>query len=100
MRLRKEVVGGRMAGEGALDPVEAVFMAVELAVALEAAHRQGLVHRDVKPENILLNDDGRPLLSDFGIAREGEALRDPAAVRTLARSGLPGGTPEKMAPEQ
>jgi Protein kinase domain len=100
MPLLKESLRDRMSREGALDPVEAVFMAVELAVALEAAHRQGLVHRDVKPENILLNDDGRPLLSDFGIAREVEVLRDPAAVRTLARSGLPVGTPEYMAPEQ
>lgn len=100
MPLLKESLRDRMTREGALDPVEAVFMAVELAVALEAAHRQGLVHRDVKPENILLNDDGRPLLSDFGIAREVEVLRDPAAVRTLARSGLPVGTPEYMAPEQ
>jgi len=100
MPLLKESLRDRMTREGTLDPVEAVFMAVELAVALEAAHRQGLVHRDVKPENILLNDDGRPLLSDFGIAREVEVLRDPAAVRTLARSGLPVGTPEYMAPEQ
>jgi serine/threonine-protein kinase len=100
MPLLKESLRDRMTREGTLDPVEAVFMAVELAVALEAAHRQGLVHRDVKPENILLNDDGRPLLSDFGIAREVEVLRDPVAVRTLARSGLPVGTPEYMAPEQ
>ncbi|HEU0028831.1 MAG TPA: serine/threonine-protein kinase [Ktedonobacterales bacterium] len=100
MPVLKESLRERMIREGVLDPVEAVALCVEVADALDATHRQGLAHRDVKPENILLNDEGRPLLSDFGIAREVEALRDASAVRTLSGSGLPVGTPEYMAPEQ
>ncbi|MGZ3640238.1 MAG: serine/threonine-protein kinase, partial [Ktedonobacterales bacterium] len=99
MPILKESLRDRMTREGTLEPVEAVFLAVEVAMALDAAHSQGVVHRDVKPENILLNDAGMPLLSDFGIAREVEVLRDPTAARTLATSGMPVGTPAYMAPE-
>lgn len=100
MPVLKESLRDRMQREGLFDPVEAVFLSLQLAPALEAAHRHGLVHRDVKPENVLLNDDGVPLVSDFGIARELAHLRDATAVPTLAGSGLPVGTPEYMAPEQ
>lgn len=99
MPILKESLRDRMTREGAIEPVEAVFLAVEVAMALDAAHGQGVVHRDVKPENILLNDEGLPLLSDFGIAREVEVLRDPNAARTLATTGMPVGTPAYMAPE-
>ncbi|MGZ6388863.1 MAG: serine/threonine-protein kinase [Ktedonobacterales bacterium] len=99
MPILKESLRDRVTREGTLEPVEAVFLAVEVAMALDAAHSQGVVHRDVKPENILLNDAGMPLLSDFGIAREVEVLRDPTAARTLATSGMPVGTPAYMAPE-
>ncbi|HEX8036296.1 MAG TPA: serine/threonine-protein kinase [Ktedonobacterales bacterium] len=99
MPILKESLRDRMTREGTLEPAEAVFLAVEVALALDAAHSQGVVHRDVKPENILLNDEGMPLLSDFGIAREVEVLRDPTASRTLATSGMPVGTPAYMAPE-
>lgn len=99
MPVLKESLRDRMSREGTIDPVEAVFMAVEVAQALDAAHSQGVVHRDVKPENVLLNDEGRPLLSDFGIAREVEVLRDPTVARTLATTGMPVGTPAYMAPE-
>ena len=99
MPILKESLRDRMTRDGALDPVEAIFLTVEVALALDAAHSQGLVHRDVKPENILLNDEGRPLLTDFGIAREVEVLRDATASRTLATTGMPVGTPAYMAPE-
>lgn len=99
MPMLKESLRDRMTREGTLDPVETIFLTIEVAMALDTAHSQGLVHRDVKPENILLNDEGRPLLSDFGIAREVEVLRDPTAARTLATSGMPIGTPAYMAPE-
>jgi serine/threonine protein kinase len=61
---------------------------------LDYAHRQGLVHRDVKPSNVLMTGDGRPLLSDFGIAR---VLHQ---TSQLTRTGASIGTPEYMAPEQ
>ena len=54
---------------GPLDWREAVSIGVKLAGALDAAHRVGILHRDVKPGNILLSDYGEPQLTDFGIAR-------------------------------
>jgi Protein kinase domain len=95
-----ESLRDRLDRQGHLESAEAVRLAVEVASALDAAHQQGLVHRDVKPENILLSADGRALLTDFGIAREVDVLRSGTGARTLAATGLPVGTPEYMAPEQ
>lgn len=85
---------------------ESVRLAQEVAAALAAAHQVGLIHRDVKPENILLDEQNQALLTDFGIARSLDASLDaldldhPPMVPTLSASGLPVGTPEYMSAEQ
>ncbi|HEX8034150.1 MAG TPA: serine/threonine-protein kinase [Ktedonobacterales bacterium] len=85
---------------GRLPAEQAVELVYQVASALEAAHAAGFVHRDVKPENILLDAQGSALLTDFGIAREVTVLRQAGTMRTLSATGLPVGTPEYMAPEQ
>jgi serine/threonine protein kinase len=62
-------LAARLELEGALTWTEAVRIAIKLAGALEIAHRADTLHRDVKPENVLLSDYGEPQLADFGIAR-------------------------------
>ena len=100
MPVLRESLRDRMDRQGALPVSDAARYVVQIAAALDAAHAQGLVHRDVKPENILLNAEGKALLTDFGIAREASFLKQTGANRTLAATGLPVGTPEYMAPEQ
>ncbi len=77
---------------------EASWLTLQVAGGLEAAHAAGLVHRDVKPENILLDAGGQALLGDFGIAREMRFI--PGQGAAVSYSGPPMGTPEYMAPEQ
>ncbi len=81
---------------GPLAPSEAEAFLVPIAEALDYAHSRGILHRDVKPANILLRDDGRPQLADFGIAKAIEAGQSPGLTATGA--GI--GTAEYMAPEQ
>ncbi|HEY7973921.1 MAG TPA: serine/threonine-protein kinase, partial [Ktedonobacterales bacterium] len=96
----KESLRERMDQEGKLALQEAARVTNQIAAALYIAHQHGIVHRDVKPENILLDDSGKAMLTDFGIARELASLREAGVARTLAATGLPVGTPEYMAPEQ
>jgi hypothetical protein len=100
MPMLHESLRDRMEREHVLNPTEAAKLTVQVAAALDAAHKQGLVHRDVKPENVLISSQGRALLTDFGISREVDVLSKASAQRTLAATGLPVGTPEYMAPEQ
>jgi WD40 repeat protein len=84
----------RIDRDGPLDPQDIARIALQVAEGLAAAHAQGLVHRDVKPANILLeNVVGRARLSDFGLAR---AVDDAGATQ----HGTIAGTPDYMAPEQ
>ncbi len=89
-----ESLAERLATRGTLELTEVLRIAVQAAAGLAAAHEQGLVHRDVKPANILL-DKGvdRVVLTDFGLARAADDV-------ALTRWGVIAGTPEYMSPEQ
>lgn len=76
---------------------ESARLLAKVARALEAAHKQGIIHRDVKPSNILLTESGEPLLADFGIAK---LVESDESTADLTGSGVGIGTPEYMAPEQ
>lgn len=78
---------------GRLDPAETMSLVAQAAEALAAAHTEGLVHRDVKPANLLLRTDGRLKVTDFGIVRA-------ADTSTLTRDGTVFGTVAYMSPEQ
>jgi len=75
---------------------EALRLLIPIARALDYAHRQGMIHRDVKPSNILITEDGEPMLTDFGIAK----IIDDEATVDLTGTNATVGTPEYMAPEQ
>ena len=99
MPLMKESLRDRLLRGVPLPGAEAVQITVQILSGLAAAHAQGVVHRDVKPENILLDDHGVAKLTDFGIARR-ITIRRASGGPTLAGTGLPVGTPQYMAPEQ
>lgn len=87
--------------EGPLPWRDAVAIALDVARGLQAAHAAGIVHRDIKPGNILLAAEGRAKLADFGIAKIAEHPPEGAAdERPATRLGVVLGTPGYMAPEQ
>ena len=84
----------RLVGADRLEPAEALSILGRVADGLDAAHRRGLIHRDVKPGNVLISDEGHVYLSDFGLTRRTE---DDAP---LTESGQFVGTMDYVAPEQ
>ncbi len=80
-------------GEGALSPERAIDIAAQVAGALDAAHEQGLVHRDVKPSNVLIDERGHCYLADFGLTQSVSSRGQPPDESLL-------GTLDYVAPEQ
>ena len=78
---------------GRLSPGQAVGIARQVCDGLEEAHKQGVVHRDLKPQNIMVDQDGKARIMDFGIARS-------LSGKSMTGAGVMIGTPEYMSPEQ
>nr|MDQ6928836.1 protein kinase [Actinomycetota bacterium] len=106
-----ELVLGRtlrqvLSDEGPMNPRRVVQIGAQVADALDYAHRSGVIHRDVKPANILLCDDGRAKVADFGIAKAAiEAIEDATGAGAnshtdLTQSGAIVGTAKYLSPEQ
>lgn len=89
-----ESLSGRLVAQGRLELKETLRIGMQAAAGLAAAHEQGLVHRDVKPANILLEKGvERAVLTDFGLARAADDV-------SMTRWGIIAGTPQYMSPEQ
>jgi eukaryotic-like serine/threonine-protein kinase len=88
-----ETLKQRISRVGALDPQEALAYAIEIARGLTVAHARKMVHRDIKPQNVLIDSEGRAKLTDFGISRQLEQDGMTATGRVL-------GTTDYVAPEQ
>ncbi len=91
--VKGETLKQRIGRVGALDTQEAIAYAIEVARGLSVAHGRNMVHRDIKPQNVLIDDEGRAKLTDFGISRQLEQDGVTATGRVL-------GTTDYVAPEQ
>ena len=89
-----ESLGQQLERKGPMGEAEAIKMIAQVAQALHRAHKIGLIHRDVKPDNVLVNTDGVAKLADLGLVKEAETDLN------LTKTGRGLGTPHFMAPEQ
>jgi TolB-like protein/tetratricopeptide (TPR) repeat protein len=96
-----ESLRGKLQREGSLTPVSVVSIMRDVARALAYAHERGVVHRDIKPDNVLLSG-GTAVVADFGVAKAFASAREGATGQhaTLTNVGMSLGTPAYMAPEQ
>ena len=83
----------RLSSDGPLDPTVVASLGLQISEALQAAHERGVIHRDIKPQNVLLTEGGEVKVADFGIARA-------ASAATISQTGLILGTAGYMSPEQ
>jgi hypothetical protein len=90
--LPSRTLGMIMAEAGTLPPEQAADIGAQVAAALAAAHAVGIVHRDIKPDNILLGEDGSVKITDFGISRAADDV-------SVTKTGMIAGTPAYLAPE-
>lgn len=85
---------------GPLRPHEAARLLATISKAVQYAHQQGILHRDLKPTNVMIDKLGQPMVTDFGLAKRFPNAEEPADRGELTRSGIIVGTPAYMAPEQ
>ncbi len=93
-------ISARVEAEGPLPPRDAATLARDVARALHHAHERQVLHRDVKPDNILVDPQGRAIVVDFGLAKLGAQDGQPDGLRGPTQTGQIVGTPGFMAPEQ
>ncbi len=102
--LKGEDLAGLLSREGTLPPERAIHICLQCCRALGAAHSKGIVHRDMKPENIFLEEredvDDFVKIVDFGIAKMSDLETKGEPGRKLTKTGMIFGTPEYMSPEQ
>jgi serine/threonine protein kinase len=94
MEYLNESLRDRLKASKELSPAEALEIAIKIADALFYAHSKGIIHRDIKPDNVMFRVDGTPVLMDFGIARALDFNT------RLTITGVSIGTPHYMSPEQ
>ncbi|MEN6641697.1 MAG: serine/threonine-protein kinase, partial [Armatimonadia bacterium] len=93
MQLLRGDLDQRLRTHGALPLSDAAELAAQVADGLDYAHERGVIHRDIKPANIMFDERGRPVVTDFGIAKAMDEYR-------LTSTGMTLGTPQYASPEQ